>query len=163
MPTTRLVSPGRSTFEVLVLAFVLALVVSASAQTPAAPVATVPVDRKVTITFTGAELVVEPEVFVAQLGGPGVEFEIKGLSQGQTVEIDFRPQGKARGPFARQTGRVRGRHQATGTGKGVLVSVSSGPVDTAVVRKPSYWKYDVVVRDQNGNDLAVIDPGGVLK
>ena len=107
-----------------------------------------------------ALLVAEPEVFLAKLSGPGIEFVVNGLPDKYTLEIDFRPQGNVKGPFVRTAG-VRGRYDFVGTGQSV--KAQSGGVDTKQVKAGSYWKYEVVVRDAERNDKAAIDPGGVFK
>lgn len=161
MSATRWVRCGRGPVEVLALAAIFALVLGCpgSAQTPTAS-ETVRIDKEVTITFDGKTLAVQPDVFLAKLGGPGVEFKVKGLPAKYTLEIDFTSQTNTKGPFVRYGG-VRGRYEVTGTGNDL--SLPSGKVDPDRVKTPSYWKYEVVVRDPEKNDVVAIDPGGVLK
>jgi hypothetical protein len=141
-------------------AFALALGCPGSAQTRVGS-ETIPVDKQVTITFDGKDRIdVQPDVFVAKLGGPGVEFVVKGLPERFRLEIDFKSQANVKGPFVRGAG-PRGRYDVLGTGKDV--AVQSGKVDPDRVKGPAYWKYEVVVRDPEGNDRVAMDPGGVFR
>ena len=160
MSMTRRLRSGRGLLEVVGLGAIFALVLGCpgSAQTPAGE--SVLVDKQVTITFDGKDqLVVEPEVFVARIDGPGVEFVVQGLPAGYKLEIDFKAQ-KVNGPFLRTAG-VRGRYEAVGSGK--EVRLPSGKVDAQNVKRSSYWKYEIVVRDSEGNDRVAMDPGGVFR
>ncbi len=161
MSMSRRFRSGRGVAEVLGLGAVFALVLGCpgSAQTPGGG-ESVLVDKQVSITFDGKDqLVVDPEVFVAKIDGPGVDFVVSGLPAGYKLEIDFKAQ-KVKGPFLR-AGGVRGRYEAVGSGK--EVKVSSGKVDAANVKRSSYWKYEIVVRDSEGNDRVAVDPGGVFR
>jgi len=159
MSMTRRLRSGRRAAEVVGLGAVFALVLGCpgSAQTPAAE--SIAVDKQVTITFDGKDLVADPEVFVARIDGPGVDFVVQGLPAGYKLEIDFKSQ-KVKGPFLRTSG-VRGRYEAVGSGKDVRLP--SGKVDASNVKRSSYWKYEIVVRDAEGNDRVALDPGGVLR
>jgi len=162
MSATRWVRSCRGAVEVLGLSATFALVLGCpgSAEIPNSS-ETVSIDKQVTITVEGKDhLVVEPAVFVAKLGGPGIEFKVKGLPERYSIEIDFTSQTNTKGPFVR-SGGVRGRYEAVGTGKDV--TVPSGKVDVERVKAPSYWKYEVVLRDPEKNDVVAIDPGGVFK
>ena len=161
MSMTRRLRSGRGVGEVIGLGAVLALVLGCpgSAQTPTGG-ESILVDKQVTITFDGKDqLVVDPEVFVARIDGPGVEFVVQGLPAGYKLEIDFKSQ-KVKGPFLR-AGGVRGRYEAVGSGK--EVRLPSGKVDAQNVKRASYWKYEIVVRDSDGNDRVAMDPGGVFR
>jgi hypothetical protein len=139
---------------------VLGLACSRSgAQSPASPAGeALSLDLQVTFEVdVGARKVrVEPEVFLQRLGG-GVTFVAKGLAEGYTLEIDFKAQGGARGPFAKGQGSLaRGRYTLSAK----TPSLPSGRSDSAA---PGVWKYEVVLRDAKGDDLVAIDPMGVLK
>ncbi len=118
MSMTRRFRSGRGVAEVMGLGAVFALVLGCpgSAQTPAGA-ESVLVDKQVTITFDGKDqLVVDPEVFVARIDGPGVEFVVQGLPEGYKLEIDFKSQ-RVKGPFRpnrRRTGPLRGGGQRQG-------------------------------------------------
>ena len=96
---------------------------------------------------------VEPMVFLQRLGG-GVDFMALGLVEGYTLEIDFKTQGGARGPFSRGATLARGRY----TLNAKTPSLPSGAAD-----RSGAWKYEVVLRDARGDDVVAIDPMGVLK
>lgn len=96
---------------------------------------------------------VEPMVFLQRLGG-GVDFVAHGLVGGYTLEIDFKTQDGARGPFSRGAALARGRYTLDTR----TPSLSSGASD-----RKGFWKYEVVLRDERGDDVVAIDPGGVLK
>jgi hypothetical protein len=127
-------------------------------RTPSA--SSVPVDKTVNITVTDDHVLkVDPDVFVARLGGPGVEFVVSGLSKGYSVEIDFRVQGTWKGPFLRAKNLVRGRYEFQGGGE---THLPSGAVDAKNVTLPSVWKYEVTLRKGN-DDVMAIDPMGVFR
>jgi hypothetical protein len=124
------------------------------AQTPKAPsYEPLPLDRQVVLTVdVRAKMVsAEPKVFLQRLGG-GVDFVAKGLSEGYTLEIDFKTQDGTRGPFS--GGTPRGRYTLS-------AKAPSGP--SGASDRDGYWKYEVVLRDASGKDVAAIDPGGVFK
>jgi hypothetical protein len=161
MLATRWLRSWRGVLEVLGLSAIFALVLGCpgSAEIPSNS-ETVPIDKQVTFAFDGKGLVVEPAVFLAKVGGPGVEFRAKGLPEGYTLEIDFTSQANTKGPFVKSES-VRGRYEILGRGN--EASLQSGKVDTQRVKAGTYWKYEVVVRDREKNDLVAIDPGGVFK
>jgi hypothetical protein len=99
---------------------------------------------------------VDPQVFLQRLGG-GVDFVAKGLTEGYTLEIDFKVEGGIRGPFSKgEAALARGRYTLSAK----TPTVASGRSD---VSSPGVWKYEVVLRDAKGDDLVAIDPMGVLK
>jgi hypothetical protein len=128
----------------------------AQTRTPSPSDEALSLDRQVVfdIDITAGKVGVEPPVFLQRLGG-GVDFVAKGLADGYTLEIDFKTQEGARGPFARAEGApARGRY----TLNGKTSSLPSGRSEKAGV-----WKYEVVLRDAHGDDVYAVDPMGVFR
>lgn len=113
-----------------------------------------PLDLRVTfkVDVRAKTVGVEPMVFLQRLGG-GVEFVAEGLLDDYTLELDFKTQHGTRGPFKKGAG-PRGRYTLTAS----RPSVPSESADQTGV-----WKYEVVLRDRDSNDVVAIDPMGVLK
>ena len=97
------------------------------------------------------------------IAGPGVTFKAENLPSGYSLEIDFRSQGGFKGPFlqtANTTSRpVRGRYLLNSR----QLAIESGKVDLEHFPAPSVWKYEVVLRGADNQDLVATDPMGVLK
>jgi hypothetical protein len=113
----------------------------------------------VTVTVSGDakagwKIEVKPKVSFVMLGG-SLAFEVAGLPKGYTLEIDYRAEGDKKGPFRKRGNDPRGRLTFAAPDRIVLYYDDS--VDTAV------WKYDVALRDEKGDDKAVIDPMTVGK
>jgi hypothetical protein len=126
------------------------------AQTPKAPITDpLPLDRQVVfeVDVKAKTVSVEPKVFLQRLGG-GVDFVARGLSEGYTLEIDFKTDYGTKGPFSRGATGARGRY---------TLSASKPTVPSGASDHTGYWKYEVVLRDAKGDDLVAIDPGGVFK
>jgi hypothetical protein len=132
----------------------------------AQPVATGPgagVDEPFPVTkevvFDAKEKSVTPQIGLLRTRSK-VQFRVKGLAAGQTLEIDFRvQQGGAeagvKGPFARSQ-RWRGRYTFTRDGQ-----ITAGPVETT---GEAAWKYDVVLRQKDDTeDVWGIDPMIVIE
>jgi hypothetical protein len=66
------------------------------------------------------------------------------------VEFDFRVHEGRKGPFVRPGGGATGRYKGDSESEVRAGAVANAPRDA--------WKYDVVVRDASGNDVAGIDP-----
>lgn len=111
--------------------------------------ATILIDRQATVTYEGGKLSVVPFIAVIE---KATEFSwsLSSLPDGYTVEIDFRVQGDRKGPFVRPSGGQTGRY----VGKGGQV-IEAGRVE---VQKRDVHKYDVIVRDATGKDVAAVDP-----
>jgi hypothetical protein len=111
-----------------------------------------PVDT--TVVFDVRARTVKP--LIALLGpGASIDLAVRGLTAGQTLEVDFRVQSGVKGPFAR-TQRVRGRYTFAGDGK-----VTAGPVDRP---GEEAWKFEVVQRQKDDTeDVWAIDPMIVSK
>ena len=127
-------------------------------------------DEKVTIRVAGKKVTITPEVFVIsstfdQEGRSPLTFIVEGLGTDESLEIDFKLQGRDKGPFRLEGGRrrrpVRGRYLFNFNARGAS-SQPSGGIDPKFFGKRSVWKYDVVLR-RGSEDLVAIDPMGVLK
>jgi hypothetical protein len=134
----------------VVVGIVLACNKVGAQKGPYEPVA---VDRTVAIRVDNMRLSAVPMVALMRDGG-AIEWTATGLAKGQTLELEFTVGFKnLRGPFARlAAGGTRGRYTLTYE----KPKVSSGLYQ----RDAGYatWKYEIVLRDANGNDLAAIDP-----
>jgi len=99
----------------------------------------------------------------ASVEGP-IEFVVQGLPVRHSVEIDFKAQAGWKGPFLLDrpdpTRPARGRYVFR---EGGPAAISSGRVDVTHFPNPSVWKYEVVLRGPDDQDLVAIDPMGVLK
>lgn len=115
----------------------------------------IPYDKTVTLTAKGNQIVASPMVAVVRLGET-LTFVAEGLGD-LVLEIDFNVAGTRKGPFLEYTkDRPRGRF---------TLSREVGKV-TATFDKEAgdaVWKYEVVLRDREGRDLAAIDPAAVGK
>ena len=112
----------------------------------------VDVDRTVTITIDNNRITAKPMVAVMRDGGV-IDWDVSGLARGQTLEIDFKVGNlNRRGPFPKPEGWPIGRYSLTGD----KPKASSGAYQASAGY--AAWKYELVLRDENGNDLAAIDP-----
>jgi hypothetical protein len=112
----------------------------------------VDVDREVAITVDNGRITVVPPVALMRDGG-SIDWNVTGLARGQTLELDFKVgPGNRKGPFPRPQGGSNGRYNLSPD----KPKVSSG----AYQREAGYnvWKYEVVLRDESGNDIAAVDP-----
>lgn len=142
---------------------------SGAAQSPdtkpsTGEVSPIPQDREVVITWDGKTLKARSQDALIHLGRP-LRWTVQGLRDGQTVEIDFEVyrsdykdvHRNVKGPFTwanHPANPVRGRFVLDEKN----TRVESGPSDV-----PGYFKYHVVLRDRNRNDLAALDPGVIVK
>ena len=119
---------------------------------------TVPIiDHKVKVTLSKGKLLVDPEDALILLGD-GISWEVSGLREIDTIEIDFHIYDDWKGPFPRsakllKAHSVRGRYTLQGPGK-----IEAAPSD-----RSGYWKYSIVVRDPESRDIAIVDPGVMIK
>jgi hypothetical protein len=112
----------------------------------------VDVDRTVAITIDNNRITANPMVALMRDGG-AIEWNVSGLGRGQTLEIDFKVGfNNRRGPFPKPEGWPIGRYSLTGD----KPKVSSGAYQAS--SGYAAWKYELVLRDENGNDLSAIDP-----
>jgi hypothetical protein len=126
--------------------------------------APIPQDKEVVVTVEGKSLTVRSQDALIHLGRP-LAWSVRGLRDGQSVEIDFEVyrsdyKGVARnvkGPFER-TNRpgnpVRGRF---------MLDEKVSRIESGRSEVPGYFKYHVVLRDRNGDDLFALDPGVIVK
>jgi hypothetical protein len=114
-------------------------------------------DAKVDLSSDGKTITVSPAVALvsreAQAKTP-FQWVIGKLPEGTTLEIDFRVQGTQKGPFKRTGPGLMGRYSG-GSG-------STIPAGGLLGEGRSIWKYDVILRDKDGNDLAATDPAIVI-
>jgi hypothetical protein len=111
-------------------------------------------DRGVRLAVRGGAIQVKPMFALVALGDP-LEWQVEDLPAGSELEIDFVSAENKVGPFPWRTsaqnpkrGRyVLGPHQKHTTQKAEAVG---------------YWKYQVIVRLPDGNELS-IDPGVIIK
>ena len=130
-----------------VLSVGLLYAAACNGQTP--PPATIPMDAKATVSFANGTPSVEPAVAIVSSKGGEFQWVVGTLPDGYTVEIDFRVHDGAKGPFKAKkssTGRYTG-----GSG----AKIGAGEV---VNKNRNGWKYDLVIRDADGNDKGAIDP-----
>ena len=145
---------------VVVVATGLAAAIACAQPQPVAPKAGAlePFAVTTVVTVDVKAKSVRPKIGLLRTGDK-VKLEVKGLTAGQTLEIDFRVQGGAetgvKGPFARSQ-RWRGRYNFTADGQ-----ITTGPVETS---GEAVWKYDVVVRQkEDTEDVWSIDPMVVVR
>ena len=115
----------------------------------------IPFDKTVTLSVKGDQIVASPMVAVVR-PGEALTFVAEGLGE-RILEVDFNVEGSRKGPFLDYTKeRPRGRFALSReTGK-VTVTYDKEARD-------GVWKYEVVLRDREGRDLAAIDPAAVGK
>jgi hypothetical protein len=130
-----------------VLSVGLLYAAACNGQTP--PPATIPFDAKATVSFAGGKPSVEPAVAIVSSKAGEFQWAVGDLPAGYAVEIDFRVHDGAKGPFKAKkssTGRYTGR-----AGE----KIGAGEV---VNKGRNGWKYDLIIRDADGNDQGAIDP-----
>ena len=118
-------------------------------QTPPPGTTTIPLDAKATVSFANGKPSVEPAVAIVSSKSAEFEWVVGDLPAGYTIEIDFRVHEGAKGPFKAKkssTGRYTG---------GAGAKISAGQV---VNKGRNGWKYDLIIRDADGNDKGAIDP-----
>src|SRR5262249_46712496 len=163
-PPVRPPGPGRRTemTRVAKLVFGTLIVVAVAIVavcTPQTPREGGYIDTKVDLSSDGKTITASPAVALvsraAQAKTP-FKWVIGTLPEGSTLEIDFRVQGTQKGPFKRAAGATwpMGRY-AGGSGS----TITTGPL---LGEGREVWKYDVVLRDKDGNDLAATDPVVVI-
>jgi hypothetical protein len=125
----------------------------------------IPQDTEVVITIgANNQLTAHSQDALIHIGRP-LAFSVKGLREGQSLEIDFEvyhsyyhgEEKRVKGPFEwRQhpANPVRGRF---------VLNEKTASVDTGKSDTPGYFKYHVVLRDRSNKDLAALDPGVVVK
>lgn len=113
-----------------------------------------PKDTEVSIDFTGGSLTVTPDP--AHISADGQVFWTANLQNGQMAEVLFQGDGDQKGPFPCGGGSDNpGRgHYKCAQGK----RLQSGRTD----KTSGTWKYDVVVRDAQGQTVKRLDPGIVV-
>jgi hypothetical protein len=112
----------------------------------------VDVDRTVAITIDNNRITANPMVALMRDGGT-IEWNVTGLARGQTLEIDFKVgYNNRKGPFPKPEGWPIGRYNLTADRPKFTSGPYQGSAGYAV------WKYEIVVRDESGNDVAAIDP-----
>ena len=147
--------------------------VSASPQSPTpdtkptyggGDAAPIPQDKEVTISTDGRTLRVKSNDALIHVDRP-LRFTAQGLRDGLSIEIDFEAAEShykssshyVKGPFPRvehPANPVRGRFLLTDK----YPRVDAGAADTA-----GYFKYHVVLRNAKNEDIAVLDPGVLVK
>jgi hypothetical protein len=113
-------------------------------------------DTQVTFDSDGEKITVsQPVAVVSRSASTPFKWVIGKLPEGYTLEIDFRVMGTRKGPFNRVTGGVQGRY--TGTSGQTL---PAGDLPASGERE--VWKYDVIVRDREGNHKTATDPAIII-
>jgi hypothetical protein len=157
MPKTRFHRAGAALAALVPVGFVLAIACK-PADADKTPYGTsIPTDTKVTITVAGRQLSIAPQIFLMRPGDT-IDFVAEGLASGATLEMDFKVERGFKGPFGRDPKAIdpRGRYSFS-----EKVTRFSATYEKALGE--GVWKYEVVLRDNLGNDLAAIDPMGVGK
>jgi hypothetical protein len=138
---------------------------SADTKPPQGEPPPIPQDREVVITIAANnQLTARSQDAVIHVGRPLV-FSVRGLREGHSLEIDFEvyhskyknEEKDVKGPFEWR------RHPANPVRGRFLLSDKNTRVETGNSDTPGYFKYHVVLRDANNKDLALLDPGVVVK
>jgi len=145
----------RSQRPLLVAALGLGLLTGASechAQSKPPVGASITLDDEAKIAFDPGSktLTVTPAIAIITKG-TAFKWVVGKLPEGYSVEIDFRVHAGRKGPFARSTDGTTGRFKGNSEAE-----VKAGVVESYQTRDA--WKYDVIVRDGKGVDVAAIDP-----
>jgi hypothetical protein len=113
-------------------------------------------DTQVTFESDGERITATPAIaLVSRRSTTPFKWVIGKLPEGYTVEIDFRVQGTRKGPFGRVPGGVQGRYAGT-SGQ----TLPAG--DLSATGEREVWKYDLVVRDRDGNHRTALDPAIII-
>ena len=114
------------------------------------------VDKTVTITVRSNEIASVRPLVALLRPGDVLTFVAEGLADNR-LELDFKVVGNRKSPF-REYGKEapRGRFVLTAG-----ASTASATYDKEA--GDGVWKYDVVLRDPSGKDLAAVDPVAVGK
>jgi hypothetical protein len=123
---------------------------------------------EVAVTIKDNKIQLYPRVsFVRPRGS--LTFKVDGLAAGQTLELDFKVTtvdveavgiaigATRKGPFARNKQEPRGRVTLTAESPSATLTYDVVHKDAIV------WKYEMALRDREGNDIDVIDPATVGK
>jgi hypothetical protein len=152
----------------LAAAVVVLLGCEAICQSKSATTDGIAVTTTVTVEIKGGKIQLYPRVSFIRPKGV-LTFTVTGLEAGQTLELDFKvteieveavdaPLGTTRkGPFARVKGQPRGRITLTKEASSEILTYDVVHKDAIV------WKYEIALRDREGNDLDVVDPATVGK
>jgi hypothetical protein len=109
-------------------------------------------DTQVTLDSDGEKISASPMVaVVSRSAATPFQWVVGKLPEGFTLEIDFRVVGTRKGPFSRVGNGVQGRYTGTSGQK-----LPAGALPATGERE--VWKYDVVLRDREGNHKTAIDP-----
>jgi hypothetical protein len=113
-------------------------------------------DTQVSFDSDGEKITVsQPVAIVSRNPKTPFKWVIGKLPEGYTLEIDFRVMGTRKGPFGRVGNGVQGRYAGT-SGQ----TLPAGDLPARGERE--IWKYDVVLRDREGNQKAAIDPAIII-
>jgi hypothetical protein len=146
---------GQLTLGVLTVA-ALGVVTLCSGQPSPSPKPRGYSDTQVSFDSDGETIKVsQPVAIVSRSSGTPFKWVIGKLPEGYTLEIDFRVMGTRKGPFNRVPGGVQGRY--TGTSGQTLPAG-----DLPATGEREVWKYDVVVRDREGNQKTATDPAIII-
>ena len=118
---------------------------------------TVSIDRQVSVTLSKGKLLVDPEDALIHLGD-GISWDVSGLRELDTIEIDFHIYNDRKGPFPRSA-----KHIDANPVRGRYIRQGRGRIDAAPSDRSGYWKYSIVVRDSENMDIAIVDPGVMIK
>ena len=115
----------------------------------------IPFDKTVTFSTKGDQIVAQPLVAVVR-PGETLTFVADDLGD-RVLEIDFKVEGQRKGPFREfAKDRPRGRFTLSREAAKATATYDKEVGD-------GVWKYEVVLRDREGRDLAAIDPMAVGK
>lgn len=116
-------------------------------------------DTQVALSSDGQTITVSrPVAILSRAASKATPFTwaIGTLPDGDKLEIDFRVQGARKGPFTRpeQSKDPQGRYTATAN-----QTIAAGPLPG---EGREVWKYDVILRDKDGNHKTAIDPAVII-
>jgi hypothetical protein len=113
-------------------------------------------DPAVTITVSGRQLSVDIDPALVKKDFTLI-WKVTGLEKGHKVEIDIVSDGNAVGPFPRRAEEPRNPT------RGRYVFTSSEQLETTRAERVGTWKYQVILRGPNEEDLDSLDPVIVVK
>jgi hypothetical protein len=146
---------GKYALGVIGLLAVGGAVCNGQGQTKGRSVAAVPYDTEVALTSDGKTITATPPIAIVSRGsGTPFKWVVGSLPDGSTLEIDIRVQGTRKGPFARTEAGPQGRY--------VGRSGQSLPAGALQGAGREIWKYDVVLRDRDGNNVTAVDPAIII-